>query len=275
MPSTTYNPVRRLNAAGVKSGSERTLVLVKAVPRPSKTYQETVCCAGVTEAGEWRRLFPVRFRQLAEGKQFRRWQWIDYRWQRPRDDRRKESRRVEEDSIWPMDILPLGQRLSLLTRLLRTSTNHASAQEESLALIEPRDLRLRFRKKTPGMMEAERQRYREAARQGSLLDEALAHMEPCPYAVQVPFVDQEGGEHAPLCEDWETTAAFYRLRQRMSDEAIKQHLEATYTDRSRGKRVFLAMGTVKRRPTQWLLLGVLRVTSPAPSDPERQGKLAL
>ncbi len=225
MPSTTYTHPRRPIGAGLNSGSERTLVLVKAVPRPSKTYQETVCCAGVTEAGEWRRLFPVRFRQLAEGKQFRRWQWVEYRWQRPRDDRRKESRRVEEDSIWPSDTLPPGLRLSFLTRLLRASTAHAATQEESLALIEPRDLRLRFRKKTAGMMDAERQRYRDAARQGSLLDEALAQMEPCPYAVQVPFVDQEGGEHAPLCEDWETTAAFYRLRQRMSDEAIKQHLE--------------------------------------------------
>ncbi len=275
MPSTTYTPTRRPIGARLNSGSERTLILVKAVPRPSKTYQETVCCAGVTEAGEWRRLFPVRFRQLAEGKQFRRWQWIDYRWQRPRDDRRKESRRVEEDSIWPSDTLPPALRLGFLTRLLRTSTEHAAAREESLALIEPRDLKLRFRKKTPGMMDAERQRYRDAARQGSLFDEALAQMEPCPYAVQVPFVDQEGGEHAPLCEDWETTAAFYRLRQRMSDEAIKQHLEETYTDRSGGKRVFLAMGTVKRRPAQWLLLGVLRVTPPTQSDQERQGELGL
>lgn len=275
MSSITYTPVNKQDEAGLTSGRERALILVKAVPRPSKTYQETVCCAGVTESGEWRRLFPVRFRQLAEGLQFRRWQWVDYRWHRPRDDRRRESRRVEEDSISPGVTVAAGQRLKLLTRILRTSTRQASAQAESLALIEPRDLKLRFRRKTPATMEAERRRYREAARQGLLLDEALGEIEPCPYAVQVPFLDHDGGEHAPLCEDWETTATFFHLRQTMADEAIKQHLEQAYTDRTGGKRVFLAMGTVKRRPAQWLLLGVLRVTTPGRGDQEGQGELAL
>ena len=40
----------------------RVTILVKALPQPSKTHGETVCCAGVTVHGEWKRLFPVRYR---------------------------------------------------------------------------------------------------------------------------------------------------------------------------------------------------------------------
>ena len=48
------------------SGTERVVILVKAAPHPSRRYQETVCCAGVTTEGEWRRLYPVRFRHLTD-----------------------------------------------------------------------------------------------------------------------------------------------------------------------------------------------------------------
>ena len=83
--------------AGEKTGKERALVLVKALPQPSETYGETVCVAGVTLDRNWRRLYPVRFRQLDEG--LRRWQWVDYEWRKPRGDRRAESRHVEEPSM--------------------------------------------------------------------------------------------------------------------------------------------------------------------------------
>lgn len=253
---------------------ERTLVLVKAVPRPSKTYQETVCCAGITENGEWRRIFPVRFRHLTGNQQFRRWQWLGYRWRSPRDDRRVESRRIEEDSIVPGKILPVQERVRFLESVLRKSSAEAEACGESLALIEPRTIRVRIRAKSAAAIEAEKTRYREAARQQSLIDAALVEIEPCPYAVQIPFVDQDGRQHAPLCEDWETSAAFFNLRRRMSDQAVIQHLEHAYTDRSDGRRIFLALGTVKRRPKQWLLLGIIRLR-PAATDVSGQAELDL
>src|SRR5258708_36962068 len=53
--------------------NSRAVVLVKALPQPSKTYGETVCCAGVTAEGQWKRLFPVRFRHLRGDSSFSRW----------------------------------------------------------------------------------------------------------------------------------------------------------------------------------------------------------
>ncbi len=208
-------------------------MLVKAVPRPSKGYRETVCCAGVTASGVWRRLYPVRFRQLVAEQQFARWQWVDYTWQAPRGDYRRESRRIEENTLQPGRIMPGRDRLGAVLPLLRAST-------------------------------------REAARQQSLLDRDVSDFQPCPYAVAMAFTDQDGTRHAPQCGDWETTATFFNMRRRGADDAaIIAHLRAEFTEQRHGRRIFLAMGTVAKRPRQWLLLGVLRVQDAAP------GQLAL
>jgi len=74
-------------------------------------------------------------------------------------------------------------------------------------------------------------------------------------------------EHAPQCGDWETTGTFFNLRRRgMSDATIIEHLRTEFTEVRRGRRIILAMGTVKARPRQWLLLGVLRVQDNDPGQ---------
>src|ERR1700722_3082648 len=84
--------------------TEELAIIVKAVPQPSKRYGETVCCAGITRQGEWRRLYPIRFRRLKDNS-FARWQWIECRTARRRSDLRAESRRVSEDSIKPLSTI--------------------------------------------------------------------------------------------------------------------------------------------------------------------------
>lgn len=39
----------------------RVLITVKTYPIPSDTYDELVCTAGVTENGDFVRLYPIRF----------------------------------------------------------------------------------------------------------------------------------------------------------------------------------------------------------------------
>ena len=251
------------------------MILVKAVPRPSKTYSETVCCAGVTDTGAWRRLYPIRFRQLQQDQQFSRWHWVQYGARQPRNDNRKESRRLEENTIERLTKVSSSDRLKFLLPLLRASTKEAVKRGESLCLVEPRQLTLKAKRKSASDIAAERARYRAAAAQASLFDKALAELEPCPFAVQLSFLDQEGQRHAPLCGDWETSATFFKLRaQGYSDESIICHLEQAYTSSGPHRRTFLAMGTVVRRPQVWLLLGVLRVAIPDPYR-EHQGSFSL
>ncbi|MBL8817012.1 MAG: hypothetical protein JNL58_13370 [Planctomyces sp.] len=55
----------------------RVLILVKTYPLPSRGYQELVCTAGITEAGEWVRLYPIDYRYRPADQQFDKYQWIE------------------------------------------------------------------------------------------------------------------------------------------------------------------------------------------------------
>jgi len=55
----------------------KVLIAVMTYPQPSQKYQETVCTAGITEAGQWVRLYPIDYRYRPEHQRFRKWQWIE------------------------------------------------------------------------------------------------------------------------------------------------------------------------------------------------------
>jgi hypothetical protein len=78
---------------------KRILVVVKTYPNPSRSYGETVCCAGVDlDTRRWVRLYPITFRRLAD-RRFAKFQEIACKATRPRDDPRPESLRVDQDRI--------------------------------------------------------------------------------------------------------------------------------------------------------------------------------
>ena len=89
---------------------ERTKVLITVMtyPHPSRGYMELVCTAGITEAGEWVRLYPVDYRYRANNQRFRKYQWIEVGLAQRGygNDNRKESRKPDLDSI------RLGERLT-------------------------------------------------------------------------------------------------------------------------------------------------------------------
>ena len=83
----------------VVTKKERILILCKTYPSPSAKYTETSCVAGMTEAGQFIRLYPVPFRMVSDERQFKKWQWITARVGRSNDDRRHESHRIFVDTI--------------------------------------------------------------------------------------------------------------------------------------------------------------------------------
>ncbi len=40
----------------------KVLITVMTYPHPSESHQELVCTAGITESGEWVRLYPIDYR---------------------------------------------------------------------------------------------------------------------------------------------------------------------------------------------------------------------
>src|SRR4030042_3072405 len=78
----------------------RVLITVKTYPIPSAKYDELVCTAGVTEVGDFVRLYPINFRDLPYEQQYRKYQWLEVTAQRHRGrDVRKESWRPDPETM--------------------------------------------------------------------------------------------------------------------------------------------------------------------------------
>jgi len=73
------------------STKQKILITVMTYPHPSEGYQELVCTAGINEAKEWVRLYPVDYRYRPRGQQFRKYQWIEVELDRHDKDNRPES----------------------------------------------------------------------------------------------------------------------------------------------------------------------------------------
>ncbi len=237
---------------------ERTIILVKAWPQPSPKYGETVCCAGITPEGEWRRLFPIRFRQLTGDAKFNRWDLLEYQPQTPKEDRRRESRHVHEQSLRRVGSLAEKSRAATLAPLIRASYLDAAAAGDSLTLIRPSAFSLGWKRKPEGKLQAERAARSKTLAQGSLLEKELAVLEPCPFEIFVSFTDASG-PHRMQCGDWETPATFFKWRREYGDEGALERLKARYeTDYPPGGVAF-AMGTMAKYPKTWMLLGLIRL----------------
>lgn len=235
------------------------VILVKALPQPSKRYGETVCCAGVTRDRLWKRLFPVRFRHLEGESSFSRWDWVKFRYTRPTSDTRHESSHVHEESIAIDGKLDVRERASLLNPIIVPSTSHAMALKQSLALIRPSDTRFYAKSRSKDDIEAQREAFRRAARQALMFDKKLSEIEPSPYDFRFKFRDKDGYSHDCQNGDWETHTMFWRERRRTSEAEALKWMMATFNEKYPKRGMAFVMGNQAKRPQTWQLLGVLRL----------------
>ena len=110
-------------AQAPSSGKSEAVVIIKAAPQVGQRHGETVCCAGIDLYGNWLRLYPVSFRQLEDGQKFGRWDRIRFDWRTPNDDRRPESRRVDQQSIEITGNMKPSERERFLAKSIVTSVN--------------------------------------------------------------------------------------------------------------------------------------------------------
>ena len=86
--------------------SLKVLIVVKTYPIPSAKYDELVCTAGVTEAGDFVRLYPINFRDLSYGLQYKKYQWLEVMaTPHGSSDNRKESYRPDHETMCPGDFI--------------------------------------------------------------------------------------------------------------------------------------------------------------------------
>ncbi|AXC15458.1 hypothetical protein ACPOL_6214 [Acidisarcina polymorpha] len=244
------------------------LITVMTYPHPSHRHQELVCTAGITEAGDWVRLYPIDYRYRPNHQQFKKYQWIRLGLA-PRgfgNDERKESRQPDLESIqilgeplstdksWEarraiIDRLPHHTRIGLgsLYDTDRTSLGIVAPSEILDLTIEP----------------AERDwkpEWQAVLSQFNLFYGQPKALAKLPYKFSYVFRCSDTGvrPHSAMIEDWELGVLFLKEKERLgSEEAAAQSVKKKYLDEicAAGRETRFFMGTVFPYNT-WVVIGL-------------------
>lgn len=255
---------------------DRILILAKTYPSPSAKYVETSCVAGISEDGRLRRLYPVPFRLIEEGKQFKKWQWISARIRKSTDDRRPESHRIYVDTI-ECDPQPLPTknhweaRWPWIDRIATFSDFSAVEQKRldtgaSLALLRPvRIVNLEIRPaRNPDWTAEEKDKLLREQMQGNLFVEAEAEAEirslrKIPFDFYYNYVCESATgetEYKHKIVDWEAGQLYWNCVSGHGKD-WEQPFRAKLEDDLAGKDLMFLMGNIHRFQDQWLIVSLI------------------
>ena len=273
-----------------KIRKERILILAKTYPSPSAQYVETSCVAGISQDGAMRRLFPVPFRMIEDGQQFRKWQWIDVRVEKAPKDHRPESHKIYVDTINCGDVIDTKKawsgRWEWLEKIPAFDSYEAIeatrlADGLSLALLRPKRLiGLEISKaRNPDWTDEEREKLLQEQMQGNLFDEVeerrqVKQLRKVPFDFYYRYVyDTPEGEKERKHKivDWEAGALFWKCRESHGTDWEKPFRAKLEEDLGAKDLMFL-MGNQHRFQDQWLIISLVYPPKRKPVE-VRQGSL--
>ena len=264
----------------------KVLITVMTYPHPSQSYIELICTAGVTEDGEWVRLYPIDYRYRPSHQKFRKYQWIEIELteQGSRNDQRKESRKPSLDSIRllgePLDTKNnWGARRQIIDKLpIRTLNEFKSLYDQdktSLGVVRPtRVLDLKIEKSNPNWKPAQQM----TLNQLRLFGPQPKHLAKIPFKFQYVFECEDSSKpHNAMIADWELGVLYLKEIKRLGDkqkaaESVKNKFFNQICDPSKDTRFF--MGTVFPNNV-WIVLGVFWPPRTPPKTPPENLQLEL
>ena len=261
-----------------RPATQSVYILVKAYPQPSQSYEETVCCAGITEDGkQLLRLYPIRYRRLNKVHQFKRFDLVEMAVYKS-EDSRPESYKVVEDScrVLARDPLSPDAKVKLWTPFivpsLETLQNEQQINGRSLGIIRPDQGSVQFKiRKAQDASKDDQEVTQIQYKQMSLLEDPLISLPPPEYAFSYRYTSN-GKQHEGQIHDWEVQAAYVNYRKRYGHDDALNKLRYEYENNIPNRNLHFIMGTVKARPWQFLIIGLLR-SSFDPVELAKQGCL--
>ena len=268
----------------VSTGTQtlKVLITVKTYPIPSSRYDELVCTAGVTETGDFVRLYPINFRDLPYSRQYRKYQWIQLTVERHGTrDVRKESYRPDSDSIRvlgePIPSNPGNWRERARFALAKKAPSieelrkYNDVDGTSLGVFRPKKVHdLVVSSDDPDW----KPRFKAALQQARLWETRTVSLREPPRKVPFKFRyrfecdDSRCNGHQMMIEDWEVGALFWKLvdhgdSHTVAAEKVREKFmdELCATD----KDTHFFVGTILAHPKSWVVIGVFypRVEQPS------------
>jgi hypothetical protein len=249
-----------------QSTRTKVLITVMTYPHPSAKYQEVICTAGVTETGEWVRLYPIDYRYRPKEQKFQKYQWIevDLAPVGHGNDNRKESRKPELKTM-----ALTGTRLDTKDgwrerrRIIDRMPHHTMKELElmydqervSLGIVRPkRILDVTIEDADPEWKPA----WQSVLNQMNLFGPQPKPLTRLPYKWSYVFECEDHTEpYKRMIEDWELGVLFLKERDKKGEEAAAASVRDKYLRSLASPKndVRFFMGT--RFPyNTWLVLGV-------------------
>ena len=244
---------------------KRITIITKAYPEASRRHGTVACTAGITEEGEWIRLYPIDMRHFVGDNKISKYDIIEVMCKKDNDKLgRKESYKVRADSIrildrkltrpkadWPArnDII-----LSTMSESIQSLKDAYEADKTSLGLIKPTEL-LDF------IRTDELQIYENNGWSFTMnLDgEKIPHVTKIPHIFKYRFKCRccGDGEHNMQCEDWELFESYRSWGPRYgTPEILWEKIKEKYFDWMLEKRdLYFVMGMYSQYPT-WFIIGI-------------------
>lgn len=248
----------------------KVLITVKTYPIPSKAYDELVCTAGVTEEGEFVRLYPINYRELPHGQKYEKYQWIEVEAEKHARDPRKESWRPEVKTMTLGAVIPTkrgdwsDRAQYVMVHKARSMEELAELQEKdrtSLGILKPKvieDLKI-----SPDAPEWP-PKFLEAMKQMRIFDDRKKTKEPprkVPFKFHYVFKcdDSRCKGHRQMIEDWEVGALYWNLIDggvQPEQAALKVKEKFLNQLCGPGKDTHFFVGTIAQHPKSWVVIGV-------------------
>ena len=260
------------------------LITVTTYPLPSRSYDELVCTAGITEQGDWIRIYPVPLQFLKglrkDGKvKSYKYTWIELDLKKRTDDFRPESHSPNDYSF--KDILVHGElgtdnnwaeRKNYCTKKVYTNLSKLISDSQnpsniSLATFKPSEF-LGF-----DIEDDEREWKKEWREQIKQLQINFGEPEKniqreliskIPYKFYYKFKDDQGTISRLMIEDWEIGALYWNcLKSTDGNEFLAlQKVRGQYeTNFLKNKDIYLFLGSTKewhmrRAKNPFVIIGV-------------------
>ena len=250
--------------------SLRVLITVKTYPIPSDKYDELVCTAGVTDSGEFIRLYPINFRDLAYHQQYKKYQWIELKVRKHgiKDLRKESYRPVGDIKVLGEPIKPNpGNWKERAKYALKNSAKSMEVLREiqdndrtSLGVFKPKVVHDLIISPDDPEWKPEYLRELKQKRIWETRKASLTPLRKIPYKFHYRFQcdDPRCNGHRMSIHDWEVGALFWNCVDRGdSEEVAAGKVKDKFLGEICGpdKDTYFFVGTVHGHPRSWIVLG--------------------
>lgn len=245
---------------------KKVLITVRTYPVPSRKSIEVSCTAGVTDDGEWIRLFPVPYRFLDRDKRFSKYQYIEADVTKAQSDTRPESFKINIESIdilsQPISTKDMWERRKVIVFPLK-SDSLCSLQAErdlngypTLGFFKPRTIsRFKIERCNNEWSESELTSLRQYPMFG---DMPRTELQKLPYDFSYNFrcVNPDCRGHELKCTDWEMGASYWSWRSKYGNKWESKFRDRYETDMILGRDTHFFVGTLSTHPGEWIIIGL-------------------